>query len=134
MKCLSKCIKLYFSLEYVCKPYLKFSCMLPETRLIFYLSQPLVECSLYDDFPPKILYKMQKSSMLKLLKRQFSLLPTANLTLCPLGNFAFFLCYGHLTQIKYTIKISLTKTLFSFASSVDALQNRCILSKQKVSN
>ena len=35
---------------------------------------------------------------------------------------------------KYTIKISLTKTVFSFASSVDALQNTCILSKQKVSN
>ena len=30
---------------------------------------------------------------------------------------------------KYTIKISLTKTVFSFASSVDALQNTCILSK-----
>ena len=35
---------------------------------------------------------------------------------------------------KYTIKIPLTKTAFSFASSVDALQNTCILSKQKVSN
>ena len=35
---------------------------------------------------------------------------------------------------KYTIKISLTKTVFSFARSVDALQNTCILSKQKVSN
>ena len=35
---------------------------------------------------------------------------------------------------KYTIKISLTKTVFSFASSVDALQNTCVLSKQKVSN
>ena len=34
---------------------------------------------------------------------------------------------------KYTIKISLTKTVFSFASSVDALQNTCVLSKQKVS-
>ena len=30
---------------------------------------------------------------------------------------------------KYTIEISLTKTVFSFASSVDALQNTCILSK-----
>ena len=38
------------------------------------------------------------------------------------------------TKKKYTIKISLTKTVFSFASSVDALQNTCILSKQKVSN
>ena len=45
-----------------------------------------------------------------------------------------FLCFGHLTQKKYTIKISLTKTVFSFARSVDALQNTCILSKQKVSN
>ena len=44
------------------------------------------------------------------------------------------LCYGHLTQKKYTLKISLTKTVFSFASSVDVLQNTCILSKQKVSN
>ena len=44
------------------------------------------------------------------------------------------MCYGHLTQKKYTIKISLTKTVFSFASSVDALQNTCALSKQKVSN
>ena len=35
---------------------------------------------------------------------------------------------------KYTIKNSLTKTVFSFASSVDALQNTCILSKQEVSN
>ena len=35
---------------------------------------------------------------------------------------------------KNTIKISLTKTVFSFASSVDALQNTCVLSKQKVSN
>ena len=35
---------------------------------------------------------------------------------------------------KYTIKNSLTKTVFSFASSVDALQNTGILSKQKVSN
>ena len=35
---------------------------------------------------------------------------------------------------KYTIKISLTKIVFSFARSVDALQNTCILSKQKVSN
>ena len=35
---------------------------------------------------------------------------------------------------KYTIKISLTKTVFSFALSVDALQNTCILRKQKVSN
>ena len=38
------------------------------------------------------------------------------------------------TQKKNTIKISLTKTVFSFASSVDALQNTCVLSKQKVSN
>ena len=36
-----------------------------------------------------------------------------------------------MTQKKYTIKISLTKTVFSFARSVDALQNTCILSKQK---
>ena len=35
---------------------------------------------------------------------------------------------------KYTIQISLTKTVFTFASSVDALQNTCVLSKQKVSN
>ena len=35
---------------------------------------------------------------------------------------------------KYTIKISLTKIVFSFASSVDALKNTCVLSKQKVSN
>ena len=35
---------------------------------------------------------------------------------------------------KYTLKISLTKTVFSFASSVDVLQNTCILSDQKVSN
>ena len=35
---------------------------------------------------------------------------------------------------KNTIKISLTKTVFSFANSVDALQNTCVLSKQKVSN
>ena len=35
---------------------------------------------------------------------------------------------------KNTIKISLTKTVFSFASYVDALQNTCVLSKQKVSN
>ena len=45
-----------------------------------------------------------------------------------------FLCYSHLTQKKYTIKNSLTETVFSFASSVDALQNTCVLSKQKVSN
>ena len=32
---------------------------------------------------------------------------------------------------KYTIKISLTNTVFSFARSVDALQNTCIFSKQK---
>ena len=44
------------------------------------------------------------------------------------------MCYGHLTQKKNTIKISLTKTVFSLASSVDALQNTCVLSKQKVSN
>ena len=30
--------------------------------------------------------------------------------------------------------MSLTKTVLSFASSVDALQNTCILSKQIVSN
>ena len=35
---------------------------------------------------------------------------------------------------KNTITISLTETVFSFASSVDALQNTCILSKQEVSN
>ena len=35
---------------------------------------------------------------------------------------------------KYTITISFTETVFSFASSVDALQNTCILSKQEVSN
>ena len=35
---------------------------------------------------------------------------------------------------KIYYKISLTKTVFSFASSVDALQNTCFLSKQKVSN
>ena len=45
-----------------------------------------------------------------------------------------FLCYSHLTQKKNTIKNSHTKTVFSFASSVDALQNTCVLSKQKVSN
>ena len=39
------------------------------------------------------------------------------------------------TKKKYTIKISLTKTVFSFASSVDALQNTCNQwYKQKVSN
>ena len=32
---------------------------------------------------------------------------------------------------KYTIKISLTNTVFSFAHSVDVLQNTCIFSKQK---
>ena len=37
---------------------------------------------------------------------------------------------------KNTIKISLTnfQAVFSCASSVDALQNKCVLSKQKVSN
>ena len=38
------------------------------------------------------------------------------------------------TKKKYTIKNSLTKIVFSFASSVDALQNTCVLSKQKMSN
>ena len=32
---------------------------------------------------------------------------------------------------KYTIKISLTKTVFSFANSVDALQNTCVLVNRK---
>ena len=35
---------------------------------------------------------------------------------------------------KYTIKLSLTKTVFSFANSVDASQNTCIVSKQEVPN
>ena len=43
-------------------------------------------------------------------------------------------CVTVIDTKKYTIKISLTKTIFSFASSVDALQNTCVLSKQKVSN
>ena len=46
-----------------------------------------------------------------------------------------FFCYGHLTQKKTYIQLKFhSKTVFSFASSVDALQNACIISKQKVSN
>ena len=44
------------------------------------------------------------------------------------------LCYGHLTHKKYTINISITKTVFSFANSVDASQNTCIVSKKEVPN
>ena len=35
------------------------------------------------------------------------------------------------TKKKYTIKISLTKTVFSFASSVDALQKQVFLVNRK---
>ena len=51
-----------------------------------------------------------------------------------LSNSIVHFCVSHLTHKKNTIKISLTKTVFLFASSVDALQNTCVLSKQKVSN